>query len=73
MFYIYTMRESIMRHSRGRNFTARPERWENPPAGIASISSAWNHLMTFLGGPRACIGFRFSIVEYAPNYPALCQ
>ncbi|KAI0357855.1 cytochrome P450 [Trametes cingulata] len=41
----------------------RPERWENPPEAISSIPGVWGHLMTFLGGPRACIGYRFSIVE----------
>ena len=24
----------------------------------------WGHLLTFLGGPHACIGYRFSLVEY---------
>ena len=42
----------------------RPERWENPPASISSIPGVWGHMLTFLGGPRACIGYRFSLVEY---------
>ncbi|KAH7882875.1 cytochrome P450 [Phlebopus sp. FC_14] len=41
----------------------RPERWENLPEAVSSIPGVWSHLMTFLGGPRACIGYRFSIVE----------
>ena len=42
----------------------RPERWENPPEAIASIPGVWGNLLSFLGGPRSCIGYRFSLVEY---------
>ncbi|KAI0367934.1 cytochrome P450 [Pilatotrama ljubarskyi] len=35
----------------------RPERWENPPEAAADIPGAWGHLLTFGGGPRACIGY----------------
>ncbi|KAJ8489630.1 hypothetical protein ONZ51_g2815 [Trametes cubensis] len=41
----------------------KPERWENPPKEAAEIPGAWSNMMTFSGGPRACIGFRFSIIE----------
>ncbi|KAI0364506.1 cytochrome P450 [Pilatotrama ljubarskyi] len=45
------------------SYEFRPERWENPPEAISNIPGVWGHLLTFLGGPRACIGYRFSIVE----------
>ncbi|KAJ3556986.1 hypothetical protein NM688_g1720 [Phlebia brevispora] len=41
----------------------KPERWENPPEAIASIPGVWGNLLSFLGGPRSCIGYRFSLVE----------
>ncbi|EMD37142.1 hypothetical protein CERSUDRAFT_115058 [Gelatoporia subvermispora B] len=41
----------------------RPERWDKLPEGAANIPGVWGHILTFLGGPRACIGFRFSLVE----------
>jgi len=41
----------------------RPERWETVPEAAARIPGVWAHLMTFLAGPRACIGYRFSIIE----------
>ncbi|KAJ7778984.1 cytochrome P450 [Mycena metata] len=40
-----------------------PERWETPPANANSIPGVWGHVLTFLGGPRSCIGFRFSLIE----------
>ncbi|KAF8195296.1 cytochrome P450 [Mycena galopus ATCC 62051] len=40
-----------------------PERWERSPSPSTSIPGLWSQMLTFLGGPRACIGFRFSIVE----------
>ncbi|KAI4518750.1 cytochrome P450 [Schizophyllum commune Loenen D] len=44
----------------------KPERWLNPlPASVtdAHIPGVYGNLMTFLGGGRACIGFKFSQLE----------
>lgn len=49
------------------SFEFKPERWEKPPEAISSIPGVWGHMMTFIGGPRACIGYRFSLVEYVPS------
>ncbi|MBW0552186.1 hypothetical protein O181_091901 [Austropuccinia psidii MF-1] len=40
----------------------KPERWlkSDPPK---SGTGVWSGLLTFLAGPRACIGYRFSLVE----------
>ena len=43
---------------------SRPERWANIPDAATSIPGVWSNLLTFSGGPRACIGFRFSLVEW---------
>ncbi|PVG01579.1 cytochrome P450 [Serendipita vermifera] len=40
-----------------------PERWINPPKEASSIPSAWGSQLSFLAGPRSCIGFRFAIIE----------
>ncbi|KAG6823565.1 hypothetical protein H0H93_003423, partial [Arthromyces matolae] len=40
----------------------RPERWETVPEEANRIPGVWGNVLTFLGGPRACIGYRFSLV-----------
>ncbi|KAJ6488895.1 cytochrome P450 [Mycena sanguinolenta] len=40
-----------------------PERWEAPIPGASAIPGIWGHMLTFHGGPRSCIGFRFALVE----------
>ncbi|KAF7335388.1 hypothetical protein MVEN_02191300 [Mycena venus] len=40
-----------------------PDRWERSPSVSTSIPGLWSQMLTFLGGPRACIGYRFSLVE----------
>ncbi|KAI0355254.1 cytochrome P450 [Trametes cingulata] len=44
----------------------KPERWLSAlPASVteAKVPGVYSHLMTFLGGGRACIGFKFSQLE----------
>ncbi|KAJ7036954.1 cytochrome P450 [Mycena alexandri] len=40
-----------------------PERWESDPRISTGIPGIWGEMLTFIGGPRACIGYRFSIIE----------
>lgn len=41
----------------------RPERWDNLPSSVKDMPGVWSHMMTFLHGPHACIGFRFALIE----------
>ncbi|KAI0759035.1 cytochrome P450 [Fomes fomentarius] len=42
----------------------RPDRWQNLPEGVFDIPGVWSHVLTFAGGPHACIGFRFAVTEF---------
>ncbi|KAG9003004.1 hypothetical protein FRB94_001626 [Tulasnella sp. JGI-2019a] len=41
----------------------KPDRWDNLPEAVRGLPCVYSNIMTFLGGPRACIGFRLSIIE----------
>ncbi|KAI0333098.1 cytochrome P450 [Cubamyces sp. BRFM 1775] len=44
----------------------KPERWLKPlPSAVddAHIPGVYSHLMTFIGGSRSCVGFKFSQLE----------
>ena len=46
-----------------------PDRWLSElPGTTAAIPGLWANLLTFLGGQRSCIGFKFAILEYVPKY-----
>ncbi|CUA72792.1 Cytochrome P450 97B3, chloroplastic [Rhizoctonia solani] len=41
----------------------KPERWDNLPEAVKDMPGIWSHLMTFIHGPHACIGYRFALIE----------
>jgi len=40
-----------------------PDRWLDPKGQRGPMVGVWNNLLTFAGGLRACIGWRFAIYE----------
>ncbi|KAH9896022.1 cytochrome P450 [Cubamyces lactineus] len=42
-------------------FEFRPERWDTLPDAVSSIPGIWANNLTFMGGPHACLGYRFSL------------
>ncbi|KIJ60897.1 hypothetical protein HYDPIDRAFT_42968 [Hydnomerulius pinastri MD-312] len=54
----------------------KPDRWLKPlPSSVteAQIPGVYSHLMTFLGGGRACIGFKFSQLEMKIVLPLMLE
>lgn len=41
----------------------RPERWGDLPETVKEMPGLWSNTMTFLGGNRGCIGYRFALAE----------
>jgi len=41
----------------------KPERWEKLPKTVSSIPGVWGNMLTFLGGPLSCIGYRYSLLQ----------
>jgi cytochrome P450 len=33
------------------------------PSSVSDVPGLWANLMTFIGGQKACIGFKFAILE----------
>jgi len=40
-----------------------PDRWSHIPEAAHSIPGVWGNMLTFLGGARSCIGYRFALIE----------
>jgi hypothetical protein len=51
----------------------RPERWFNIPESASSIPGVFSNVMSFLGGARGCIGYRFAVIEcvFSLHIPAI--
>ncbi|EMD33501.1 hypothetical protein CERSUDRAFT_76710 [Gelatoporia subvermispora B] len=52
-----------LRTGRSRSGVTKPERWASLPEAASDIPGVWSNILTFLGGPRTCINYRFSVVE----------
>jgi cytochrome P450 len=45
------------------NLFVSPDRWLTPPNAASSVPGVWGNQMSFSGGARACIGFKFALTE----------
>jgi hypothetical protein len=53
------------RHSEVTLTVYSPDRWLHElPTTASAVPGVWANLMTFLGGPRSCMGVKFSILQY---------
>ncbi|KAJ7599628.1 cytochrome P450 [Mycena floridula] len=42
----------------------RPERWLEPESGLAKEIQSHRHILTFISGPRECLGKTFALTEF---------
>jgi hypothetical protein len=47
-----------------KQFTVSPDRWKNIPKEAEKMPGVWGNQVSFLTGPKGCIGFRFAVLEY---------
>ncbi|KAJ7574971.1 cytochrome P450, partial [Mycena floridula] len=43
---------------------SRPERWLEPESGPAKEIHSHRHILTFISGPRECMGKTFALIEF---------
>jgi len=43
--------------------TFNPDRWRNIPKEAEKVPGVWGNQVSFLTGPKGCIGFRFAVLE----------
>jgi hypothetical protein len=41
-----------------------PDRWNSLPPKVKAFPGVYANLLSFLGGPHSCIGYRFALIEF---------
>lgn len=49
--------------SQGAKQYCSPDRWLSTPELARDLPGVWGNMLTFNGGARSCIGYRFALVE----------
>jgi cytochrome P450 len=50
------------------NVICSPDRWDHLPEEVHHMPGVWSNILSFLAGPRSCIGYRFSLIEFVFSF-----